>query len=223
MSDLFQATLEAEVERHWDGADPAHDIWHLRRVWHLCQRIAAETRPAPDLDLLQAAAALHDLVNLPKDHPERHLASRRSADLARTFLQTQNWPQPRIDATAHAIEAHSFSAAITPHSDEARILQDADRIDALGAIGIARCFAVSGQLGRPLFDGADPLAERRAIDDSRFAVDHFETKLFRIAENLHMAAARAIADQRVQFMRSFLAQLASETSAPKIAPSRPAC
>ncbi|MEH6646556.1 hypothetical protein [Sulfitobacter sp.] len=89
-------------------------------------------------------------------------------------------------------------------------MQDADRLDALGALGIARCFNVSGQMNAALFHGGDPLAQSRALDDRAYALDHFEVKLFRVADTLNTATAREMAQKRVAFMKSFRAQFVSE-------------
>jgi uncharacterized protein len=116
--------------------------------------------------------------------------------------------------TQHAIEAHAFSANIHPRTKEAKILQDADRIEALGALGIARCFAVSGLLARPLFDPEDPFAERRQLDDSRFAIDHFAQKLLKLPETMQTETGRTLALERVNVMHGYLRQLASELGVP---------
>jgi uncharacterized protein len=206
-----QARYEAEVLRVWgDAQDGAHDLWHLRRVWTLCQRIAGDQRGA-NRDVLLAAAIFHDVINLPKDHPNRGQAARLSADHAVQFL-TQDFDETALDAIHHAILAHSFSAMVPATTLEAQILQDADRLEALGAIGIARCFNVSGQIGRDLFDGADPLARDRPLDDTAFALDHFEVKLFKVAAQLHTKTARAIAADRIEFMKKFQRRLATEMS-----------
>ena len=204
-----QIRYEAEVLRVWDDAqDGAHDLWHLRRVWSLCQQIA-KTEGGADLSVLQAAAFFHDVINLPKDHPNRAEAARLSADHAVEFL-AEDLNQASRDAVHHAIHAHSFSANVPATTLEAQILQDADRLEALGAIGIARCFNVSGQLGRDLFDGADPLAKNRALDDTVFALDHFEVKLFKVAAQLHTGAARTMAADRIDFMKKFQRRLTAE-------------
>jgi len=197
--------------RVWGHAqDGAHDLWHLRRVWALCQQIA-KAEGGADLNVLQAAAIFHDVINLPKDHPDRKDAARLSADHAVQFL-AQDFDQSTLDAIHHAIHAHSFSADVPATTRDAQILQDADRLEALGALGIARCFNVSGQIGRSLFDGADPLARNRALDDTAFALDHFEVKLFKIAAQLHTAPARALAAKRIAFMKEFQSQLLAEVS-----------
>ncbi len=116
---------------------------------------------------------------------------------------TQKYPDDR---------AHSFSAGIAPETLEAKVVQDADRLDAIGAIGVARCFATAGAMGSSLFDSDDPFAENRPLDDTRFAVDHFTTKLFKLPEMLNTAAARAEAEGRVDVMRRFLSDLSTEVS-----------
>lgn len=202
--------LEARVRQMLDG-DGSHDIGHLRRVHSVALEIAAGE--GGDTEILTAAAYLHDLVNLPKDALDRAAASRKSAEAARPILVELGVVRDKHDAIAHAIEAHSFSAGIAPQSLEARILQDADRLDALGAIGIARCFYVGGRMGTDLFDPDDPLASSRPRDDRRYSLDHFETKLFPIAGTLHTKTARRIGAARVAVMRGFVAALMAEIGA----------
>jgi uncharacterized protein len=136
-----------------------------------------------------------------------------SARQAAPLLGNLGFAKPEIADTQHAIIAHSFSAGIQPEKPEARILRDADRIEALGAIGIARCFAVSGSLGRPLFHSADPFAHARSLDDKRYAVDHFAQKLLRLPQSMQTATGLRIAQERADVMRVFLDQLAHEMDA----------
>jgi len=209
---LSEATLARILTDAWAGApDPAHDIGHIKRVVASCKAIAAIE--GGDLDVLVPAAWLHDIVNLPKDSPQRAQASSMAADAACSKLRSHSLPDSILAGIHHAICAHSFSANIPATTIEAKILQDADRLDALGAIGIARCFAVSGILGRTLFDTADPLAQARAPDDSVYGLDHFAVKLYKIAETLQTPAARNMAATRIAFMRSFAEQIATENAA----------
>ena len=127
------------------------------------------------------------------------------------------WPTERIEATAHVIEAHSFSAGIALRSREAGILRDADRLDAIGAIGIARTFYVAGRMGSRLYDPMDPFAADRPLEDRRFALDHFETKLFHLADGMTTHAGKAIAQRRLATMRTFVDMLRAEIgSAPDV-------
>ena len=203
--------LETYLAGHDFGDDASHDIHHARRVKGLCREIA-ELEGAGDLLTLTAAAYLHDIVNLPKDHPERHLASRYAADAAAPILRAIGLDEARIAAASHAIVTHSFSAGFRPETLEARILQDADRQEALGAIGIARLFYVAGRMGSALFDPDDPLAARRALDDKRFALDHFAQKLFKLPEMMQTEGGRQLALHRVDHMKDFVAQLMRELS-----------
>ena len=128
---MTQSRYEAEVARVWAAqpADGAHDLGHLRRVWKTARLIAMDV-PA-DPQVLMAACFFHDLVNLPKDAPNRAEASTLSAQAAVAFLRGDGFPVAKLGAVAHAIAAHSFSAGIAPETPEARILQDADRLEAL--------------------------------------------------------------------------------------------
>ena len=191
-------------------ADPAHDITHVERVVANA-RLIAEAEGAY-LAVVVPAAWLHDCVSYPKNHPDRTLSSRHAAALAIDWLRSEGTPAALLPAIGHAIEAHSFSASIVADTLEAKVVQDADRLEALGAIGIARCLMVGGALGRPLYSGDDPFCETREPDDQRFTIDHFYRKLFHVGETLHTAAARHEAAARIDFMRAFLKQLGAETA-----------
>ncbi len=205
-----QAAYEAEVARHWHAStDGAHDLAHLRRVWRNCQRIAFNEGGA-DLEVLLAAAMFHDLINPPKTSPDRDRASTLSAEAAIAYLRGTDFPPAKYDAVAHAIAAHSFSAAIAPQSLEAKILQDADRLEALGALGLARMFYVAGATGGALFDPEDPLAQHRALDDRRFALDHIETKLLQIAQTMQTATGRDLAAEGAEWISAFRTRLLRE-------------
>ncbi|OZI34555.1 hydrolase [Bordetella genomosp. 10] len=192
-----------------DDNDGAHDLNHLERVWSSARGILASL-PRADALVVMAACYLHDLVNLPKNHPERSSASRMSAQAAVARLSALDFPADRLAAVAHAIEAHSYSAGIAPETVEAKIVQDADRIDALGAVGLARMFHVGGQLGRALAHSADPLALRRDADDGRYTLDHIACKLLRLPATMQTEAGRALAEERARWVMAFRDQFAAE-------------
>ena len=211
-SDRFPAAfgnLPQRLLAHLSDWDAAHDVGHVVRVWSHSRVIAEGEGRLPDRALL-AAALLHDLVALPKDHSERRRASVLSADAARPILKGEGLSAEEIDDVCHAIAAHSFSAGIVPLTETARILRDADRIEALGAIGIARTFAVSGALGRPLWDADDPFAAVRPLDDAAFGLDHFEVKLLGLADTMLTRTGRRIARARTEVMRGYLDNLRAE-------------
>ncbi len=206
----LQSACEAALARLWgDTADGAHDLGHVRRVLANARTIAAGEGGADDMVLIPAAI-LHDAVNLPKDHPDRSRASALSAEAAAEVLAALPYPAEKIPAVVHAIAAHSFSAGIAPETAEARILQDADRLEALGAIGLARMFHVAGQMGAALFDADDPMALYRPLDDRRFSLDHLEVKLFPVAAKMQTETGRAIAAERAEWMQSFRTRLLAE-------------
>ncbi|WP_219702273.1 HD domain-containing protein [Marinomonas lutimaris] len=204
-----------ELERHCcvflqaqGHADSAHDVSHISRVVKVAKKLALEE--SADLAVVVPAAWLHDCVSLPKNHPERHLASTLAGDKAIEFLTSIYYPSEYFDAIHHAIRAHSFSANIPPNTLEAKIVQDADRLDALGAVGIARCMQVSGALNRPLYSWNDPFCETREPNDALYSIDHFYTKLFCIADSLNTPSAQLEGRRRQEVMRVFLDDLALE-------------
>ncbi|WP_420641450.1 HD domain-containing protein [Candidatus Leptofilum sp.] len=190
------------------ATDAAHDMQHVERVVLLSRRLAAAE--GANLAVVLPAAWLHDCVTLPKNAPNRQKASQLAAAAAVRFLRSINYPEEHLEAVAHAIAAHSFSAGIAPTTLEAKVVQDADRLDAIGAIGVARCLLVGGALERPLYNPADPFCESREPDDLAYTIDHFYRKLFKIGQTLHTQAAREEATRRNAFMRAFLDQLRLE-------------
>jgi uncharacterized protein len=190
------------------SADSAHDINHIERVVATATQLGREE--GAELDILLPAAWLHDCVAVAKDHPQRKQASLLAADRAVQFLQQIDYPPQHLAAIHHAIVAHSFSANVTPVTVEAKVLQDADRMDALGAIGIARCLLVGGKLDRQLYSRLDPLCELREPDDDVYTIDHFFTKLLTLGESMQTQAAKMEAARRSHYMRGFLIQLQSE-------------
>ncbi|MCR9966952.1 HD domain-containing protein [Vibrio antiquarius] len=191
--------------------DAAHDISHVQRVVNTAKKLAVEE--GADLSIVLPAAYLHDCFTYPKDHPNRKQSSIIAAKKAVAFLESIDYPQQYHDAIAHAIEAHSFSANIRPNTLEAKVVQDADRLDALGAIGITRCIQVSTEFDAQLYDDKDIFAQQRELDDKQFTLDHFQTKLFKIAETMNTESARREAQKRKAFMQTYLEQLHDEVTA----------
>jgi uncharacterized protein len=191
------------------GDDGAHDASHLERVWRSAQDLLAH-HPEADALVVMAACYLHDLVNLPKNDPDRAQASRRAAQLARAGLARLGFPGERLDGVAHAIEAHSYSAAIAPATIEAKIVQDADRLDALGAVGLARMFYIAGKMGSALAHPLDPLAHARDLDDRAWSLDHIMVKLAQLPGMMQLAAGRALAEERLARLLAFRDEFAAE-------------
>lgn len=189
--------------------DGAHDLSHIVRVWRNAKSI--QGKEGGDLETLVAAVLLHDCVAVAKDSPLRSKASLLAANESRVRLAALGWDPARIDTVAEAIESHSFSAGVAPTSVEGRILQDADRLDAIGLSGIARCFYTAGRLGSRLYDFADPEGISRPLDDGRNALDHFPKKLLTLVGSFKTSTGQELAKERhrrvLEFYRDMLAEV----------------
>jgi uncharacterized protein len=199
--DELAATLLPHAVQHDDGA---HDAAHLMRVWK--NATAIQALEGGDPEILVAAVLLHDCVAVEKDSPQRALASWLAAEKASRLLAKQDWPQARIAAVAHAIESHSYSGGIQPESLEAKILQDADRLDSMGFVGVARCFYTAGRMGSALYN-PDP---SHTLDDRRYALDHFYTKLLKLSGSFQTATGQRLAAERDVRLRQFLENFRAE-------------
>lgn len=199
--------MEEICEAH---PDASHDILHIERVVTTAKKLAE--REGADLDIVVPAAYLHDCEAIEKSDPRRSQASRLSAEKALRILRELQYPEPYYDGISHAIAAHSFSAGIEAKTIEAKVVQDADRLDGLGAIGIMRCFSLGGKLNRVFYSEHDPFAETRIPDDSHNNLDHFFVKLLKVANKLQTLSAKVEGQRRLKFLEAFLAQLRSEIS-----------
>lgn len=204
----WENIFESKIATVVSSEDPAHDLNHFKRVVIMAKKLCV--REGAQLEIVLPAAWLHDLVIVPKNSVLRAKASRMSADKALAFLKEINYPNEFHLDIAHAIEGHSFSANVEVKTLEAKIVQDADRLDGLGAIGIARCFATAGLMKRSFYKAEDPFCEERDPDDQLYTIDHFYQKLFKIAENLITESGRTEGLARVQVMKEYIKTLRNE-------------
>ena len=194
--------------------DPGHDWGHIQRVLAWADGIGQVE--GADLGVLRPAAVLHDLVNVPKNHPDRARASRLAAEAAVPVLVQAGYGAETIVPIRQVIVEHSVSLGCAPSSLEAACLQDADRLDALGAIGLMRAVTCGVRMGSRFYDPADPFAEARPLDDGRFILDHVSNKLRGLPDRMNTALARREAQRRLVLLEQLVDQLASE-----IAPAHP--
>jgi uncharacterized protein len=193
------------ARRYYQGAESGHDFDHVLRVLALAQRIAQVE--GADLEVVRAAALLHDLGRA----EERVTGEDHAAVAARRVREIlSGHPTERVEAVAHAVAAHRFRSGPPPATPEARAVFDADKLDAMGAIGVARVFAHAGARDQPLWV---PLETARAQGED--APEHtpaheFAVKLSRLRDVLTTGAGRAIADERHRFMEAFFARLEAE-------------
>jgi uncharacterized protein len=207
---LWQQRFEHWLRQHHNDDDAAHDISHFRRVWATAQRLSVEENI--DERVMLAACYFHDIVSQAKNHPQRSRSSALAAEKTVSILREDfpDFPEDLYPAVAHAIEAHSHSANITPQTREAKIVQDADRLESLGAIGLARVFSVAGRLNVSLFDAEDPFADSRALNDQRYALDHFQNKLLRLPATMQTEQGKALAEHNARYLVQFMAKMSAE-------------
>ena len=188
--------------------DSAHDFEHIMRVYKNAQKISKKEKANEKLVL--SAALLHDIVFYPKSDKRSKNSSLESAKKAKTILKKYDFTEKEITIVSDAIINHSFSQKKIPKTIEGKILQDADRLDALGAIGIARVFATGGALKRPFYNSDDPFCKKRTPDDKIWTVDHFFEKLFKLELLMNTKSGKIEAKKRTRVLREFLKQLKHE-------------
>jgi uncharacterized protein len=190
-------------------SDPSHDIYHAKRVLFLSKEIA-DIEDA-DLEIIIPSALFHDVINYPKNHAKRLDSSQESAEFAKKFLEKiEYFPKQKINKVYESIKLCSFTKNLKADFIEAKILQDADGLESVGALAIMRTFSSAGVLNREFYNEDDPFCKKRPPDDSKYALDLFYTRLLKIEKRLHTQRAKAIAEKRIIFMKNFLEELEFE-------------
>ena len=206
---MMHDKIKKKVKRMLEGRDPAHDFHHIMRVYKNAKLIGG--REGSNMEILLPAVLLHDLIVCPKGSAKSSKSSDESADLAQNILQSHGYSKDKINQICYCIRAHSYSMRLVPASLEGKILQDADRLDALGAIGIARTFSVSGSENRAFYNVEDPFCRiDRALNDKQWTLDHFHLKLLKLEDFMHTRTAKKIARERTRYMMLFIRQLQRE-------------
>jgi uncharacterized protein len=204
-----ERTIIRKVKTMLRGREPAHDFHHIMRVYKNAEMIGR--CEGTDMEVLLPAALLHDLVVYPKGSSKSSRSSDESAHMAKKILLHHSYPQDQVEQICYCIRAHSYIKGLIPSSLEGRILQDADRLDALGAIGIARTFSVGGSENRTFYNSDDPFCRsNRNLDDKQWTLDHFHTKLLKLEATMHTKTAKKVARERTKFMILFIRQLQKE-------------
>ena len=188
--------------------DPAHDFDHIMRVYKNAQQIIKKEKVNETLVL--SAVLLHDIASFPKSDKRSKNSSIESAKKAKTILKKYDFTSDEITIVCDAIYEHSFSQKKIPKTIEGKILQDADRLDALGAIGIARVFATGGSLRRPFYNLDDPFCKKRIPDDKIWTLDHFFEKLLKLEFLMNTNSGKIEAKKRTKILKDFLKQLKHE-------------
>lgn len=202
-----QLQLEKEIQKRTRSYS-AHDFQHIMRVLRNAQKIAKKERA--NIRLVTAAVLLHDIVSYPKSDHRSKNSSSESAIMAKKILKKYHYTKDEIEIISDAIKDHSFSKGVTPKSLEGKILQDADRLDAIGAIGIARAFSVGGAEGRPFYNTDDPFCKNRTPDDKSYTLDHFYKKLLLLEKKMNTKYGKIEAKNRTRILKKFVNDLQKE-------------
>ena len=188
--------------------DAAHDFDHIMRVFKNAQNICKKENANEKLVL--SAVLLHDVISYPKSDKRSKLSSIKSAEESKKILKKFNFTKEEIQIISDAIRDHSFSRNKIPVTLEGKILQDADRLDAIGAIGIARVFAVSGSEKRPFYNVKDPFCKNRTPNDEIWTLDHFYRKLLKLESLMNTKSGKIEAKKRTRVLKDFLNELKKE-------------
>jgi uncharacterized protein len=203
--------LVGKAKEMINAEDVSHDFNHAMRVLYNAELIAGVE--GGDLEVIVPAALFHDAVAYPKNDPRAIFSAKDSAESAeKILLSIHFYNQSKIPAVKHAILAHSFSSGVMPETIEAKIVQDADRLEATGAVSIMRTFASSGQMKRVFYNPEAPFV---SSDKRQYSLDLFYDRLLKVGNLMNTYTARELARKRVDFLYAFLEQLKEEIE-PKI-------
>ena len=201
-----------EQARTWYPDDPVHGFDHVLRVYRMAERLA--TKEGANLEIVRAAALLHDAQTSDSERQEHHQAS---ASLARRILSEEHWEEAMITAVEHCIRAHRYrDQSESPITLEAKILFDADKLDAIGAIGVARAIAYAALDHNPAYAPPSQQFLRTGEVESgeRYSAYHeYLYKLSKLKGRLYTPSAKALAEQRHLYLAEFFAQLVAEIEA----------
>ena len=196
------------AKEFFEGEASGHDYFHTYRVFKNAEMLLNKL-PEANSEIVLLGAILHD-VDDDKISPETH----ENKDNARKFLEENNYPQDKIDFICKIIGDVSFSEKIKPESLEGKIVQDADRLDAIGAIGIARTFAYGGNKGRPIYNpDIKPnlsITKKEYKQSNSPTINHFYEKLLLLEGLMNTDIAKELARKRTRFMENYLKQFFAE-------------
>ncbi|HDD63636.1 MAG TPA: HD domain-containing protein [Thermoprotei archaeon] len=202
-------TVKRIYEENWGKYPPSHDFLHVKRVLVIAEKIAREEGfTEEDILILKTAVILHDIAIAVTGSKNNH--AEKSSKIAEDMLRKLGYPSKAVEVICTAIAEHSWRVNRKPSSRISAILQDADRIDALGAIGLARLFSYSTILGRLFYNEEEPIPRSRQLNEDRYALDHVFTKLAKIPDRMNTASGRRIAENRLKLLLKILGYMERE-------------
>lgn len=210
--------IKEEVKKLYAATSPSHDWSHVERVLRLCVRIGKNE--GANLKILKLAALLHDVGRKKQDASDGEIDhASLGANMAQELLEKRNYSEQTIQRVKHCIEAHRFRSDVMPESKEAKILFDADKLDAIGAVGLARGFAFVGEIGAKLYD-KEILYNKKIQDTAAYtkkdtAYREFLVKLSKLRDVMLTETGNELAEGRYQFMRTFFERMKKEIKGEK--------
>jgi len=209
MNKLLKEQLISIAKEKMSKEDPSHDINHALRVLAISEKIAAAEKA--NFDIIVPSAIFHDVISYPKNHRKRLHSSKESAEFTKRILKSiKSFPKDKIGKVYESINHCSFTKGLKPNFLEGKVLQDADSIEATGAISIMRTFSSAGMMNKTFYDVSDPFCKKRKPDDNKYALDLFFTRLLVVQSRLHTKTAKNIVKKRVGFLKVFLKELRVE-------------
>jgi uncharacterized protein len=220
MEEIYKRIKEA-VEKELSCS--AHNMEHIMIVYNMCLHLAKD-EPDVDLDVLKASALLHDIARIHEDKDDSGRVDHAilGAEMGGKILLDLNFPSDKIEPVKHCIVTHRFRSGNEPESKEAKILFDADKLDVIGSVGIARSYIIAGQYGERIYSNipideyikdnlVDGKPNGRIKEISKHAPNiEFETKFKHIPDRLYTQKARKIAEERIEFTKEFFGRLRKE-------------
>lgn len=207
MKNNFFTELKKKIKPYFEKHG-GHDFTHTERVYRNAIKISKEENV--DLDVVKAAALLHDIARNMEDTGKIKCHAEEGAKIAKKILKEINFPKEKVEKVVHAIKVHRYSKNKKAEIKEGKIIQDADRLDALGAICIARVFRYGAKEGRPIYDPKIP-PKQKYEDNAETSINHFYEKIFKIKpETFKTKKAKSIAKKRYNFVKNFVYQFIKE-------------
>jgi len=188
--------------------DPSHDFEHIMRVYKNAEKICKTESVNKKLVLI--SVLLHDIVKKSQSRKSSKSSADLSAEKSLEILKKLNMSKLEINIITEAIRNHSFTKKKISKTIEGKILQDADRLDAIGAVGIARAFCVSGVKNRPFYNPNNPFAKKRTLNDKKWTLDHFFKKLLLLENQMNTKFGKIEARRRTIILKKFIDNLKLE-------------
>ncbi|SDR28922.1 HD domain-containing protein [Natronobacterium texcoconense] len=207
------AAARRRARPYFEEASPAHDWRHVQRVESLAETLLERHPESADEEILRLAVLLHDIGREKEDRGEIDDHSDWGAAEAERILEDLEASPETVEQVTHCVRSHRFSTGPEPETLEAKLLSDADNLDALGAVGIARVFSFGGEIGSPIHGSSvlpDEIGAGGTDDESQY--DHIHEKILQLADRMYTDVGRELADERTAFVREYVAQFDAEVA-----------